>query len=349
MSTDLVFKALADPTRQRILQVIVNQEVNVSELVEILRQPQSTVSRHLRVLRDAELILDRREGTTAVYAAVSPTPDGDGNSDRLRGRLLDWVAEQPLPRAVARRLERVLHNRRMRSEAFFERVGHRWDQLREDCYGPAFPFEALTALLPRDWTVADVGTGTGYLLPHLAAQFARVIAVDPVPAMLKAARDRPDLRNTDNVDFRAGDLSGLPMEDGEVDLALAILVLHHVPSPPAALAELGRIVKPEGHLVLVEQVTHQCEEFHERMQDRWWGFEPEALATQVRQNGFADVRHVPLASAEPTTANTPETPQLFVLTARRTSKSPGEKNEKKQRETITERNERDATDFGEPS
>lgn len=274
MSSDVVFKALADPTRQRILQVIVNQDVNVSELVEVLRQPQSTVSRHLKVLREAELILDRREGTAAVYAAVSPAPNGNGVKEGLRGRLLEWVADEPLPRAVARRLDKVLHRRRVRTEAFFERVGHRWDQMRVDCFGAAFPFEALTALLPQEWTVADVGTGTGYLLPSLVARFRRVIAVDPVPAMLEVARSRLDPRDLDHVDFRSGDLSQLPIDEGQVDLALAILVLHHVPSPPEALAELGRIVKPGGRLLIVEHAAHQCAEFHERMQDRWWGFEP---------------------------------------------------------------------------
>lgn len=323
MNNEAIFKALADSTRQRILQVVVNQDLNVSELVEVLGQPQSTVSRHLRVLREAELIVDRREGTTAVYAAVNRVPNGDEGAPALRARLLEWVGRQPLPRAVARRLDAVLHQRRVQSQAFFERVGHRWDQMRVDCFGSAFPFEALTALLPRDWTVADVGTGTGGLLPLLAGRFARVIAVDPVPAMLEVARSRPDLQNAERVDFRSGDLSQLPIDNGQVDLALAILVLHHVPSPPEALAELGRIVRPTGNLLIVEQASHRCEEFHERMQDRWWGFEPNALAAQVEQAGFTDVGHAPLTSAEPTNTNTAEAPELFVVTARRSAEPPG--------------------------
>jgi ArsR family transcriptional regulator len=320
MNCELPFKALADGTRQRILQVLVRQDVNVSELVEVLDQPQSTVSRHLKVLRGAGLIVDRREGTSAVYAAVRPGPNGDGPSGDVRGRLLEWAADQPLPRVLGRRLGAVLHQRRVQSETFFERVGHHWDQMRVDCFGSAFPLEALTALLPRDWTVADVGTGTGHLLGLLSARFERVIAVDPVPAMLDTARSRLELQGADNIDFRAGDLSRLPIGDAEVDLVLAELVLHHVSSPSEGLKELGRILRPGGRVLIVEQAAHQLEEFHDRMQDRWWGFDAGKLSVEVARAGFEEVRHSPLASAEPTNA---EAPELFVLTARRTQDPPG--------------------------
>ena len=323
MNCELPFKALADGTRQRILQVLVRQDVNVSELVEVLDQPQSTVSRHLKVLRGAGLIVDRREGTSAVYAAVRPGPNGDGLPGDVRGRLLEWAAEQPLGRVVARRLEAVLHRRRVQSEAFFERVGHHWDQMRVDCFGSAFPLEALTALLPRHWAVADVGTGTGHLLGLLSARFERVIAVDPVPAMLDTARSRLELQGADNIDFRAGDLSRLPIGDAEVDLVLAELVLHHVSSPSEALKELGRVLRPGGRVLIVEQAAHQLEEFHDRMQDRWWGFDAGKLSVEVARAGFEEVRHAPLASAEPTNANAPEAPELFVLTARRRQDPPG--------------------------
>lgn len=322
MNGESVFKALADATRQRILQVLVRQDVNVSELVEILSQPQSTISRHLKVLRDAGLIVDRRDGAAAVYTAVAAGAEGNGAGGRLSHTLLDWVAEQPMPRAIADRLEGVLHQRQAQSEAFFRRVGHHWDQMRVDCFGSAFPFEALTALLPREWTVADVGTGTGYLLPALAARFKRVIAVDPVPAMLDVARARAELGGLRNVSFHTGDLSQLPLDDGGVDLALANLVLHHVSSPPAALAELHRIMRTGGRLVIVEQAAHQLEEFHERMQDRWWGIDPEALSREAAKVGFRNVRHAALTSARPTSASAPEAPALFVLTASKPQEGP---------------------------
>ncbi len=322
--SDLVFKALADSTRQRILQVLVRQELCVFELVEVLGQPQSTVSRHLKVLGQADLIVDRRQGTTTTYSSANVSENGDGSDSDVRGRLLEWLRDQPLPRVVGRRLDALVHQRRVRSDAFFEQVGHRWDQMRMDCFGPAFPMEALSVLLPGEWAVADIGVGTGYLLPLLAARFRKVIAVDPVPAMLEIARSRPDLPEAGVIDFRAGDLSNLPIEDGGVDLALAMLVLHHVPSPPDALKELHRVASPGGRVLIVEQAAHQCEEFFDRMQDRWWGFDPEELGRQLGEAGFREIRHEVLASAEPTNAGAPEAPELFVLTARRVAGQTGE-------------------------
>ena len=242
MQTDLVFKAMADATRRRLLQLLVQHELSVSELVEVLRQPQSTVSRHLRVLRDADLINDRRDGTSALYSAAAAV---NGRTDGLTGPLFEWISSQKLARPLAGRLDRVLAKRAAGTLSFFDEVGRQWDQMRIECFGGRFHLEALTALLPGTWVAADVGTGTGYLLPTLAAAFQRVIAVDPVKAMLKAARRVPTFVASKRR-VSPGRFSALPLSDGEVDLALAILVLHHVPSVPTALAELSRAVKPSG-------------------------------------------------------------------------------------------------------
>jgi ubiquinone/menaquinone biosynthesis C-methylase UbiE len=317
MSTDSVFKAMADPTRQRIMQVLLQHEFSVTELVDVLRQPQSTVSRHLKVLRDAELISDRRNGVTVHYAPSAAAVGGD--NDALPAHLVRWLEQQPVPTALQRRIARVLENRHAETVSYFEGIGQRWDQMRTDCFGPSFHLEALTALLPRTWVVADIGTGTGYLLPALAAAFAKVIAIEPVATLMEAARSRPELRAASNVEFRAGDLRQLPLADGEVDLAVAVLVLHHVPEPAAALAEIGRAVQPGGRVLIVEQQAHRCEAFHELMQDRWWGFEPEALARQVEAAGFTGAGTRVLRSATSTSAAAPETPELFVMTGEKTA------------------------------
>lgn len=313
MSNQVVFKAMADGTRRRILQLVARHEMNVSELVDCLRVPQSTVSRHLKVLRDAGLIDDRREGTAVVYA-MPDRSRGNGDDSPLHWRLLDWVGEEDLPQGLATRLERVLDHRQDQSHDFFSRIGNRWDQMRIDAFGDAFHLEALTALLPADWKVADIGSGTGYLLPVLARTFASVTAIDPVTEMLDVARARCAEEGVGNVTFRKGDLSALPLEEAGLDLALAVLVLHHVPSPTEALEELRRVLRPGGRLLVVEQHAHKLTDFHERMQDRWWGFEPDALARQVKEAGFTrvtwrDLRPEALASGSI------EGPGLFVLTA----------------------------------
>jgi ubiquinone/menaquinone biosynthesis C-methylase UbiE/DNA-binding transcriptional ArsR family regulator len=357
MDTEVTFKAMADGTRRRILQLVMRQELSVSELVACLNQPQSTVSRHLKVLRDAGLVQDRRDGTTVLIGVVE-TGDGggwangwnaaktgsgqqtgrgktgdvggrgngvaNGNGNEggngnggglgsLQIRLMDWLADESFPRSLTRRLERVLREREGQSSGFFSRIGQRWDQLRSDAFGGVFHVEALTALLPREWVVADIGTGTGYLLPVLSRSFRKVVAVEPVAEMIEVARRRCEVRKLSNVVIKQGDLKRLPISGGRVNLAVAMLVLHHVPDPAEAMSELFRIVGPGGRLLIVEQRAHGLADFHERMQDRWWGFEPGALKRQVSKAGFVDVVHRRLPAESDGSVG--EVPELFVMTA----------------------------------
>ncbi len=320
VGAEVVFRAMADTTRRRILQLVAGQELSVSELVACLGQPQSTVSRHLKVLRSAGLIHDRREGTAVLYAAPDANGAANGDAQPLQAQVFEWLAHEELPRALRQRLSRVLVERQNQSHAFFSSVSHRWDQMRIDAFGESFHLEGLSALLPREWVVAEIGVGTGMMLPVLASAFRKVIAVDPVPEMLEAARARCEVRKIKNVLFRQGDLSRVPISNERVDLACAVLVLHHVPSPAEALAEMGRIVKPGGQLLIVEQKAHRLAAFHERMQDRWWGFEPGKLARDVVSAGFESARYRDLAS-DPPRGRTVEAPELFIMTAQRKTRS----------------------------
>lgn len=332
-TAELIFRAMSDPTRQGLLRVLSARDLSVSDLVEVLGLPQSTVSRHLKVLREAGLLVDRRSGPTVMYAvppvsqgshkqsatgtsAGTGAPAADGAA-ALRNRLLEWVGQLGIEPDVAARLERVAGRRRAESRSFFDVAAARWDQLRIEAFGDQFHFEALAALLPMEWVVADVGSGTGYLLPVLSARFRKVIAVDPAPQMLEVARGRPEVSAAGNVEFREGALGGLPLADGEVDLAVVSLVLHHVERPAEAIADLGRSVKAGGAVMIVEQRDHRHPEFRERMADRWWGFEPVAVADWLREAGFIDVRTLPLASARPTGRRRVDAPGLFVATGRK--------------------------------
>ena len=303
-------RALGDEVRQSIVRLLIKEELSVNELVEILKLPQSTVSRQLKVLREADWLADRHIGTATMYRAAAHPTAGD-----VRQVLFTWLEAQPLAKPMAARLERVLKRRRDESTGFFDRLGSRWDQLRSAAFGDAFAFEAMLGLLPREWTVADIGTGTGYLLPSLAARFARVIAVDASPAMLGCAKRRAADAGATNVEFHPGDLGKLPIADGACDAAIACLVLHHVAKPQEALAELHRILRPGGRALIVEQRAHENQAFYETMQDLWWGFDAGVLAEQMTAAGFADVSIMPLHRRE-TASGRMEAPDLFALSGK---------------------------------
>jgi len=290
--------------------VLSRHELAVSELVEVLAQPQSTVSRHLKVLRGAGLIHDRRDGNTVLYSIDKPPDDGHATGAPLVCRVVEWLSVEPIPPAVSRRLERVVTRRREMSHRFFDRMGRQWDALREETFGDRFHLEAFIALLPQDWVVADVGTGTGYLLPTLAAHFRHVIAVELVERMLDAADHCVQQHELKNVSLQRGDVTSLPIATSSADLATAILVLHHVEAPHEAVAELGRIVRPAGRVLIVEQTVHDQAAFRERMQDRWWGFEPQRITGWLSEAGFEQLNARVLCNVE----RAVDAPDLFVVT-----------------------------------
>jgi len=179
-------------------------------------------------------------------------------------------------------------------------------------YGEALGSEALLALLPSEWTVADLGCGTGAVAADLAARFARVVAVDQSGEMLKAARRR--LARVENVEIHEARLEALPLGDASCDAALAVLVLSYVEDPGAALREAARILRPGGRLVVVEAARHADEALRRRMGQRVPGFEAEALAALLPA-GLVDrtTRSLPPAPGA-------KGPGLVVVTARRRSR-----------------------------
>ena len=301
------FSALSDATRCRMLWMLDRHELTVSELCTILQLPQSTVSRHLRLLADADWVTSRRDGTSRYYAIALDGASGP------RAQIWQLTRAQMSGRAIeqdARRLARVLAERREASQQFFATSAGQWDRLREELFGRDVVPGALLGLLPSEWTIGDLGCGTGSLLPILAGHVARVIGVDASADMLGAARNR--VAGLSNVEVRSGSLEALPLEDASLDAAVLALVLHHLPSPAEALAEAARVLKPGGRLLIVDMTSHDREEYRQRMGHVWLGFSDEQLSRLLTQAGFAGVRSNPLPPA-------PEAkgPTLFAAAARK--------------------------------
>lgn len=286
--------SLADPTRVRLLRLVERHELTVVELCAVLQLPQSTVSRHLKVLADDGWVEWRPEGTSRLYhMAVDGLPPA--------ARRLWTLTREQMSQALAaeqddQRLAPVLAERQSRSQAFFSSAAGRWDKLRRELFGERFDVLGLLALLDPAWRVGDLGCGTGQTSEMLSPYVRKVIAVESSAAMFKAAKAR--LGGLANVELHRGDLHALPVDDGTLDVAMLHLVLHHVAEPPAVLAEAARALEPGGRVLIIDMQRHERRDYQQQMGHVWLGFEPEQLTGWLTDAGFTDVRihHLP---AEP--------------------------------------------------
>jgi ArsR family transcriptional regulator len=281
---------LADATRSRMLLVLERRELTVGELGAVLQLPQSTVSRHLKTLAEANWVTSRRDGTSRYYTLA--LDDRDTQTKRLWALLREQVAATAGADQDVRRLKSVLAQRQTASTEFFASAAGQWDRLRRDLFGGASALHALPALLDARWIVGDLGCGTGETSAAVAPFVARTIAVDRSGEMLQAARRR--LREYPHVDVRKGELEALPIEDAILDAAVMILVLHHLPDPAAALGEAARVLKPSGRIVVCDMLPHDREEYQQQMGHVWLGFSDDQMRRLLSAAGFADVRIVAL-------------------------------------------------------
>ncbi len=277
--------SLADATRLRLLHLLAKRELGVVDLCEVLQMPQSTVSRHLKVLGDQGWVLSRRQGTTNLY--FMPNGELPAPARKLwslaREQTDDWatLAQDEL------RLRRRLTHRTGDARAFFAGAAGQWDKLRRELYGDRFMQAALLALLPSHWVIADLGCGTGQLVADLSPCVKQVIGIDNSSAMLKAARRRT--RGLKNVELREGELAALPIRDGACDAAILALVLTYIPDPAAVLREMRRILKPGGKAVIIDLLRHDRDDFRREMEQVHPGFGVKAVMDYLKGAGFAEV------------------------------------------------------------
>ena len=302
--------SLADTTRSRILLLLDRHELTVSELCGIMQLPQSTVSRHLKALADSGWIAARAEGTSHLYTMTRD--DLDPSARRLWLLVREQVGPTPAASQDQRRLHAALAGRRTKSQEFFSSSAGQWDRLRDDLFGERFHLAALAAFAQSEWTVGDLGCGTGQVSAALGPFVAKVVAVDASAAMLQAAKKR--LHGFDNIDLRRGDLESLPIDDGRLDAATLMLVLHHVPEPEHALAEVRRVLKPGGRVIVVDMLPHDRESYRQQMGHVWLGFSDDHVRRVMKETGFEDVRIVSL----PPDARS-KGPGLFVATGRQST------------------------------
>jgi len=287
-----LLKILSDPTRLRILGLLELEELSVGELSRGLGMAQSRVSNHLRVLREGQFLAERHVGTSTF---LRPALGDAGRADaplaaRLWTTLHEGLQELPEHTADRQRLRVVLRERRKESVEFFDRVAGEWDKIGASFQSGQARQRSVANLLGGGMTVADLGCGTGYMARALVGIAQRVILVDRSRGMLEEAeRQLASAPTGTSVEFREGELDRLPIGDGEVDGAVAGMVLHHLQDLDGPISEMLRILKPGGTAVVLELAPHREAWMQGELGDRHLGLSSSDVAESFRRNGFDDV------------------------------------------------------------
>jgi ArsR family transcriptional regulator len=233
--------------------------------------------------------VSRRDGTSRFYSVPD---DLDAAARQLWSLVRQQVAGTAASEQDQRRLQGVLAGRRQKSQEFFASAAGQWDRLREGLFGDTFYLWAVLGLIDPKLVVGDLGCGTGLLTHAVAPYVARVVAVDASADMLEAARQRVD--GAANVELRRGELEALPIDDGQLDVAMLSLVLHYAADPSSALSEVARVVRPGGRALVVDMLPHDREEYQQQMGHVWLGFSEKQITRLMNGAGFDAVQVRPL-------------------------------------------------------
>ncbi len=277
-----IFRALADPTRLRIVALLRSMELSVGELAQVLRQSQPRVSRHTRILVDAQLAIRRKEGSW-VFLAPAPSVLADPLfalvDAAIRAGGEAWLSDD-----VAR-LAAVRADRAAAAERYFAGHAEQWDAIRSLHVADSAVEARMRALLgPRLGRMIDIGTGTGRMLEIFAPAASHAVGIDRSPEMLRLARAK--LEGRVGCDLRQGDIAALPFEDGVADTIILHQVLHFIPAPETALAEAARLIAPGGRMLIVDFAPHEREDLRTRDAHARLGFSDAQIVSWLTSAGL---------------------------------------------------------------
>lgn len=292
MSIDTTIRALADPTRLRIMRLLHAMELAVTELAQVLGQSQPRVSRHVGILCDASLAERRREGSW-VFLRSTVKPDDSSPLIAAVDNLLavaerDDAAFAAECEADRRKLAAIRNGREASAQTYFERHADEWDELRR-LHSPDRLVEErlLTALGDISLgAVLDIGTGTGRMAELFAPRADHIVAFDKSLEMLRVARAKLQHLPTTGIELVQGDFTALPFAANRFDTVLLHQVLHFALTPAMVLAEAARVTRPGGRIAIVDFAAHAHEELRERHAHARLGFVDHQLHDLLAQAGY---------------------------------------------------------------
>jgi len=296
-----MLRAAADPTRLRLLLLLREAELTVSELTQILGQSQPRISRHLKLLCEAGLLQRFKEGSWAFFRTAE-----SGAGAELAALLAEQAARDPESLAAdRRRLSAVREARAAEAAAFFKANAADWERIRS-LHAPEQDVEESIIKLLRSEPVGsllDAGTGTGRMLELLAPYIQSGVGVDVSPEMLAIARDRLAQAHIQHCQVRLCDVFRLPFADGTpthgFDAALFHQVLHYLDDPQAAIAEAARVIKPGGRILIVDFAPHDLEFLRTELRHRRLGFSDREVQGWFEALDLKNTQSAAIAPHEP--------------------------------------------------
>lgn len=285
-------KAVAEPTRLRLIALCAQSDLTVSELTQILGQSQPRISRHLKLLADANVLERFREGAWVFHRLAHPGPMSD-LVDHLVSLLLENEEQ------LGRDMEQLAEVRKKRTEvaaAYFSKVAPQWDQVRSLHVEESKVEEALVGLLDDGIeSLIDIGTGTGQMLKVFSSRVKRAEGVDLSREMLSVARVNLEQAGLKNCSVREADMYQLPYQAGSFQAAIIHQVLHFADDPGRAIAEAERILKPGGCLLICDFAPHDLEELREEHAHRRLGFSDKEITEWLTSVGMriGEIVHLP--------------------------------------------------------
>src|SRR5438552_2717651 len=284
-STLKSLRALADPTRLRIIALLERDELSVTQLQEITRMGQSRISTHLGLLQDAGLLESRRDGKRTFYKWRE---DADAVAREFIQLAVRGAKETGEQSADQLNLKRILARRNELAQVYFNHVAGRFDRV----YGPGRSWQAFGHLLLRilpPLIVADLGSGEGLLSELLARRCKKVIAVDNSEKIVAFGAAKAKRNGLKNLEFRLGDLQEPPIEPQSVDLVVLSQALHHALEPARSIAAGHRILKAGGQIMILDLLQHHFDQARELYGDRWLGFAESDLHRWLEGTGFKQI------------------------------------------------------------
>lgn len=275
-------KTLSDPTRLRLLALLLEEELTVAELQEALGMGQSRISASLGQLRRQGLVLDRRVGKNIHYAAVVSA------IAPLREAVAAAVSELAEAERDRQALQLVLNKRRDRAADYFDKLAGKFGRT----YVPGRSWQALAHGLLRlmpPMIIADMGAGEGTLSQLLARTAKRVIAIDSSEKMVEYGSKIAKENGFTNLEYRLGDIEEPPIEPASVDVVLFSQALHHAARPQRAVESAFRILKPGGRILILDLASHTYEQAKELYAHVWLGFSGVELHAMLEKVGFRDL------------------------------------------------------------